>query len=554
MKFSTCIIAKNEEKTLPRLLQSLKGVDEILLCDTGSTDKTIEIAKLFGVDVYEKKFEIKIQKEQAEKINKLARKNGEPDIVKEGDIVFNFAEARNWIAEKARNNIIFCPDCDEVVEWNLKDIEEILDVYPDLIQFQYIYSFDSNKNPIYQFLYSKFYNREKLKWEGIIHEVLVEKQKHDYNNDIEGWTSQKELDFLHNTASEMETIVEIGSWKGRSTKALLSGTNGIVYAVDHFLGSKGEEEQHKEAKGDTIYNQFISNVGSYPNLRVLRMLSEEAVKQFKDNSVDMVFIDGEHTYETVKKDIELWLPKAKKIICGHDYCDSWPSVKKAVEEKFNDFCICDSIWIENLDGKNRGPIRTIELPKEILLLKHCQNYETIRNGYLKGLALDSIQTNYNDRNCHYYGRELMMRGYYKTAIEIFKKHIDRNGWKTEQAQSLIFMGDCYKKLGNIEEAKKCYALAQVKDPNRREPYLALADVYCNEKKWVEAERLYRLSLSIPKTEYYGNIATNYTHYPLGMLSVCLYYQGRKEESFNVLKEALRLDPNNQVYKNNLIYY
>jgi len=96
---------------------------------------------------------------------------------------------------KARNNIIFCPDCDEVVEWNLKDIEEILDVYPDLIQFQYIYSFDSNKNPIYQFLYSKFYNREKLKWEGIIHEVLVEKQKHDYNNDIEGWTSQKELDF-----------------------------------------------------------------------------------------------------------------------------------------------------------------------------------------------------------------------------------------------------------------------------------------------------------------------------------------------------------------------
>jgi len=92
---------KNEEKTLPRLLQSLKGVDEILLCDTGSTDKTIEIAKLFGVDVYEKKFEIKIQKEQAEKINKLARKNGEPDIAKEGDIVFNFAEARNWIDRKS---------------------------------------------------------------------------------------------------------------------------------------------------------------------------------------------------------------------------------------------------------------------------------------------------------------------------------------------------------------------------------------------------------------------------------------------------------------------
>jgi len=119
--------------------------------------------------------------------------------------------------------------------------------------------------------------------------------------------------------------------------------------------------------------------------------------------------------------------------------------KKAVEEKFNDFCICDSIWIENLDGKNRGPIRTIELPKEILLLKHYQNYETIRNGYLKGLALDSIQTNYNDRNCHYYGRELMMRGYYKTAIEIFKNILIEMVGKQSKPNRLIFMGDWLQK-------------------------------------------------------------------------------------------------------------
>jgi len=65
---------KNEEKTLPRLLQSLKGVDEILLCDTGSTDKTIEIAKLFGVDVYEKKFEIKIQKSKQKRLTNWPEK------------------------------------------------------------------------------------------------------------------------------------------------------------------------------------------------------------------------------------------------------------------------------------------------------------------------------------------------------------------------------------------------------------------------------------------------------------------------------------------------
>ncbi|TCK06637.1 glycosyltransferase family 2 protein [Phorcysia thermohydrogeniphila] len=54
MKISACIIAKNEEKNLPRLLKSLKGkFDEIVLVDTGSTDRTKEIAKSYGCKVVE---------------------------------------------------------------------------------------------------------------------------------------------------------------------------------------------------------------------------------------------------------------------------------------------------------------------------------------------------------------------------------------------------------------------------------------------------------------------------------------------------------------------
>ena len=554
MKFSTCIIAKNEEKTLPKLLQSLKGVEDICLVDTGSTDKTIEVAKSFGVNVFEQTFNEVIDRKTAQLINRQSKLNGEQDIVKEGDTLFNFAKARNWIAEKAKYDLIFCPDCDEVVEWDLKAIEDILEINPDKVDFNYIFSFDKNNNPIYQFIYSKFYNRKKAHWEGVIHECIVENGKHDYNNNVEGWTSQKELSFLHETAKEMETIVEIGSWKGRSTEALLSGTKGTVYAVDHFLGSKGEELQHKEAKEDIVYNQFLANVGKHKNLKVLRMSSEEAVKQFADKSVDMVFIDGEHIYEGVKKDIELWLPKAKKVICGHDYCDAWKGVKQAVEESFDDFCKDDSIWIKNLVVSNYGPFRTVEIPKELMLLKHYQNKETKRGKYLTGLAFDSIQTNYNDRNCHYYGRELMFTGRYKTAIDIFKLHIDRQGWKTEQAQSLIFIGDCYLALGNKEEAKKYYALAQVKEPNRREPFLALANLYYKDKQWNEAERLYKLCLDIPNNFYYGNVASNYGHYPLGQLSVCLFYQGRKDESLEYLKKALELDPKNETYITNLKYY
>ena len=46
-KISAVLIVKNEEKLLARCLESLKGFDEIIVCDTGSTDKTIEIAKKY---------------------------------------------------------------------------------------------------------------------------------------------------------------------------------------------------------------------------------------------------------------------------------------------------------------------------------------------------------------------------------------------------------------------------------------------------------------------------------------------------------------------------
>ena len=126
----------------------------------------------------------------------------------------------------------------------------------------------------------------------------------------------------------MDSIVEIGSWKGRSTHALLSGCKGTVWAVDHFEGSAGEEGMHHEAKEVDLYEKFMANVGMFPNLKALKMSSAEAVKQFEDKSVDMVFIDGGHEYAEVKADIEMWLPKAKKMICGHDY--NWVAVQEAV--------------------------------------------------------------------------------------------------------------------------------------------------------------------------------------------------------------------------------
>ena len=166
-----------------------------------------------------------------------------------------------------------------------------------------------------------------------------------FENGIQGWMTPLELEFLAMQSTKMKTIVEVGSWKGRSTKALLD-SGKKVYAVDTFEGSQDTQDLTCQmAKQENVFEEFKKNVGSYPNLKIIKKTSLGAAKMFSDKSVDMVFIDANHTYEEVEKDILAWKPKAKRFICGHDYSDGWPGVKKAVKEVFGDkFKVTASIW------------------------------------------------------------------------------------------------------------------------------------------------------------------------------------------------------------------
>lgn len=180
----------------------------------------------------------------------------------------------------------------------------------------------------------------------------MENIKYDGNN-ISGWMQPGELQFLFENASKVKSVLEIGSWKGRSTHALLSGCKGLVTAVDHFKGSEGEDVQHAEAKAEDlpVYKEFMQNVGHFPNLRVLKMSSKEAKEVLKDEMFDMIFIDGGHRFADVLEDIKLWLPNAAVILCGHDYTyQYWPEVTQAVAAglgKLPDGVVC-TIWYHNI--------------------------------------------------------------------------------------------------------------------------------------------------------------------------------------------------------------
>lgn len=145
-------------------------------------------------------------------------------------------------------------------------------------------------------------------------------------------------------------LVEIGSWRGRSASFLIVEAKNKspkirIDLVDHFMGSP----EHAGISQDFLLSEIIKNLSQLESLyNIVKKPSLEAVKEYDDNSLDGVFIDGNHEYENVKADILAWIPKVKNggILAGHDYCAGWPSVIQAVKDTIDDFKIIKNSWIK----------------------------------------------------------------------------------------------------------------------------------------------------------------------------------------------------------------
>lgn len=174
--------------------------------------------------------------------------------------------------------------------------------------------------------------------------------------DVDGFLSDREGDLLYNLAKNCKgrgVIVEIGSWKGKSTIWLGKGSENSkrlkIYAIDPHEGSSEHKKRYSKV---LTFEEFINNIRNAKVEHIILPIvktSEEAAKNFNE-PVELIFIDGAHEYELVKKDFELWFPKVMEggIIAFHDtYGRSGP--KKVVEEfiykskNFRNIRLLDSI-------------------------------------------------------------------------------------------------------------------------------------------------------------------------------------------------------------------
>ena len=149
------------------------------------------------------------------------------------------------------------------------------------------------------------------------------------------------LNYKHNVGAE------IGVGSGPNTVNLCKSLPNLekLYAIDPFEYYPDFDKQIKAVNRDYEghYKIFLSNIAPYKDkIKVIRKRSSDAAELIEDNSLDFVFIDGNHLYEYVKEDILLWAPKVKwgGIISGHDYTSDpddvgkqwFHGVKKAVDE------------------------------------------------------------------------------------------------------------------------------------------------------------------------------------------------------------------------------
>lgn len=129
--------------------------------------------------------------------------------------------------------------------------------------------------------------------------------------------------------------VEVGVERAVFSKIICQKSSGVnLYGVDP-LEPYGDYRQHvSKERMDEFYKEVLEKMKPY-NYVHIRKYSLDAVHEFPDESLDFVYIDANHSYESAKADIEAWAKKVKPggIVSGHDYVDRKDfGVKQAVNE------------------------------------------------------------------------------------------------------------------------------------------------------------------------------------------------------------------------------
>jgi predicted O-methyltransferase YrrM len=180
---------------------------------------------------------------------------------------------------------------------------------------------------------------------------------------IDGWLTVDEAIALYELARGLPnmhpTVVEIGCWQGKSSVCLARGLakkeGPCLYCIDPFdaSGDDASRDQYADrAKGlagplRTAFEQNLRDAGVLDIVEVRQGLSHEHAPSWR-TPIDLLFLDGDHSYEAVRRDFLDWAPKIRPggILCLHDAVhEVHEGPRRVVEELIRPDAECpDAQW------------------------------------------------------------------------------------------------------------------------------------------------------------------------------------------------------------------
>ncbi|BBI32698.1 glycosyltransferase family 2 protein [Cohnella abietis] len=217
LRISLCMIVKDEQETLERCLSSVQGiVDEINIIDTGSTDKTKQIAEKFTQRIYDFPW------------------------------IDDFAAARNFAFAQATEDYILWLDADDILEEKdrLKFItlKQQLNKGTDSVMMPYHLTLDNKGKPGFSLRRNRLVRRDcQFRWEGAVHEVLI----------VSGTILQSDIAITHHK-KEMHTDRNLRIFRQRKQANLTFSPRDLYYYANELRDHDFPEE------AAATYEQFLA--------------------------------------------------------------------------------------------------------------------------------------------------------------------------------------------------------------------------------------------------------------------------------------------------------
>jgi len=197
-----------------------------------------------------------------------------------------------------------------------------------------------------------------------------------YRRTIERVPSRDELPALLNARNLLGRGAEIGVKTGKYSDHLLRNWKGRqLVSIDPWLSDDPDayvdRSNVSQDKFEEYYAETRERLSGYGDRsKIWRLTSVEAAQRVTDRSLDFVYIDARHDYESVKEDLNAWYDKVKPggIFAGHDYVDGMLpqgdfGVKSAVDEFFAE----KGVFVRGTEGPSAVemfPSWIVEIPKD----------------------------------------------------------------------------------------------------------------------------------------------------------------------------------------------